>query len=144
MTKFGAVLFALVLSGGLALGADYTPLSRESTQHVFRVASFATTGAVTIGEGMLADSTIVSADIKNGTIVSADIDTTGAFTFGSLTTTGAVSVATLTASGTAQVGAGLTIVSGAYTGLVNIVGTTLTLVVNGSVTNVIDADIGTP
>ena len=56
------------------------------------VGALTTTGAVTIAEGKLADSTIVSADIKNGTIVSADLDTTTAFTVGALTTTGAVTI----------------------------------------------------
>lgn len=38
----------------------------------------------------------------------------------------------------------ITIISGGYTGVLNIVSTTLTMVVNGSVTNVLDADITTP
>lgn len=57
------------------------------------VGALSTTGAVTIAEGKLADSTVVSADIKNGTIVGADLDNTAAFTFGSVSTTGAVGIA---------------------------------------------------
>lgn len=64
-----------------------------NTTTLVTVGALTTTGAVTISEGKLADSTIVSADIKNGTIVGADLDNTAAFTFGSVTTTGAVGIA---------------------------------------------------
>ena len=53
----------------------------------------------------------------------------------SLTVNGTLTASTITGSG------GLTIISGAYTGVLNIVSTTLMLVVNGTVTNVLDADI---
>jgi hypothetical protein len=48
---------------------------------------------------------------------------------------------TFTAGGAITGSGGITIISGAYTGVLNIVSTTLTLVVNGTVTNVLDADI---
>lgn len=60
------------------------------------------------------------------------------------TTPAAGSFSTVDASGAVTANSGLTIISGAYTGVFNIVSTTLTFVVNGSITNVIDADITTP
>jgi hypothetical protein len=75
--------------------------------------SLSTTGTVGIAEGQLTDSTVVSADIKNGEIVNADINaaaaivgskldltsgtgaitTIGLITGGALTSTGAVTIA---------------------------------------------------
>jgi len=78
--------------------------SKLSTVDARTVGSLTTTGAVGIAEGALTDSTVVSADIKNDSIVDADINsaaaiassklaTTDARTVGSLTTTGAVGIA---------------------------------------------------
>lgn len=111
------------------------------------VGALTTTGDVTIAEGKLADSTVLSADIKDGEIVNADINASAAIVATKLATAVQTSLGkadTAMQPGTASVSAGLTIVSGAYTGVLNIVSTTLTLVVNGATTNVLDADITTP
>lgn len=44
-------------------------------------------------------------------------------------------------AGDTTVNSGVTIITGAYTGVLDVVSTTLTFVVNGSITNVLDADI---
>jgi hypothetical protein len=122
-------------------------------------ASLTTTGAVNIAEGQLTDSTIVSADIKNGEIVDADINASAAIAASKIVEADPIWAATSnTITAGAALGAtslqpsgqlltrGIIIIdaTGAYTGVVDIVTTTLTLVVNGTVTNVIDADITTP
>jgi hypothetical protein len=63
-----------------------------NTTTLVTVGALTTTGAVTISEGKLADSTVVSADIKDGAIVSADLANATAFSLGALTTTGAVTI----------------------------------------------------
>jgi len=42
------------------------------------VGGLTTTGAVTIAEGALADSTVVTADVKDGTLVNADLNAAAA------------------------------------------------------------------
>lgn len=59
------------------------------------------------------------------------------------TTPAAGAFTTVAASGAITANGGITIVSGAYTGVLNVVSTTLTFVVNGATTNVLDADITT-
>ncbi len=54
-----------VIEAGMVTNADL----------LVTVGALSTTGAVTIAEGALADSKIVSADIKDGVIVNADIAT---------------------------------------------------------------------
>lgn len=78
------------------------------------------------------DDTIDDDSIDFADVTGADL---------TLTDCGAIAGTTITASGAITGSGGLTIISGAYTGVLNIVSTTLTLVVNGTVTNVLDADI---
>lgn len=83
--------------------------------------------------------------VKDDATIGGTLTVTGVMTpsggisaAGNVTASGSLTGSSLLSSG------GLTIISGAYTGVLNIVSTTLTLVVNGSVTNVLDADITTP
>lgn len=67
-----------------------------NTTTLVTVGALTTTGAVTISEGKLADSTIVSSDIKDGVIVSADLANATAFSLGAITCTGVVSATSFT------------------------------------------------
>lgn len=63
-----------------------------NTTAAVTVGSLTTTGGVTIAEGALADSTVVTADIKDGTIANADISASAAIVASKLATyfTGAI------------------------------------------------------
>ena len=107
------------------------------------------------------DGTLLGANIRTNTIGKANL---AAADFGDFTVGGdgtctiddnAVTAAKIGAGtvpsdvtgadGGWTVASGITLgMGGAYTGVLNIVSTTLTLVVNGTVTNVLDADITTP
>lgn len=91
--------------------------------------SMSTTGVVTIAEGKLADSTIVSADIKDGEIVNADINASAAIALTKLAA-GNLGVAYITNAVPALAG-----------GNFYIVDTTQLVFVAGAITNVIDADL---
>jgi len=73
-----AALVALAL--GAAALADGITIPANTGAATF--GSLTTTGDVNISEGALTDSTVVSADIKNGTVADADMSDTDAFTFG--------------------------------------------------------------
>ena len=60
------------------LAADSVGASELIEGEVYTVAGLTTTGALTIAEGMITDSKIVSADIKDDTLVNADINSAAA------------------------------------------------------------------
>jgi len=84
------------------------------------------------------DDTIDDDSIDFADVTGADL---------TLTDCGAIAGTTITASGAMQgtvitlTGNSLTFMSGAYTGVLSIASTTLQFVVNGTITNVLDADI---
>jgi hypothetical protein len=98
--------------------------------------AISTTGDVTIAEGALTDSKIVSADIKNGEIVNADINASAAITGGKLDLTSgttAVTASGLVKGGTLGIGAGV---------LARVAGTLVWI--EGGITNALDADVTSP
>jgi len=99
------------------------------------VGALTTTGAVTIGEGKIADSTIVSADIKDGAITNTDIAATAQIAGTQLST--AVQ-ASLAKADTAVQPFGTNVIAGGY---FYVSDTTQLVWIAGVVTNVIDADI---
>jgi len=65
---------AAIVVGSLTTTGTATLVTVNASKLV-SVGSLSTTGAVEIAEGMLTDSTVVSADIKNGAILGADVRT---------------------------------------------------------------------
>ena len=108
----------------------------QTTASAVTVGALSTTGAVTIAEGALTDSKIVSADIKNGEIVNADINASAAITGGKLDLTSgttAVTASGLVKGGTLGIGAGV---------LARVAGTLVWI--EGGITNALDADVTSP
>lgn len=101
----------------------------------------------TIGDDSLDFTDITGADLTLTDV--AALTTLGATTLGGTTvaiTNNATVAGTFGVTGASSLGetrlsSGLTFISGAYTGVLNIVGTGFTLVVNETITNVIHADI---
>lgn len=107
-----------------------------NTAVLVTVGALTTTGAVTISEGKLADSTVLSADIKNGELVNADINASAAITGGKLDLTSgttAVTASGLVKGGTLGIGSGV---------LARVAGTLVWI--EGGITNALDADVTTP
>lgn len=108
-----------------------TLTSADSDANAALTVSAGGTGALTVG-----DSGSTTAITSSDWAIGATGVATG---FGDFTSDG-----TVQGAGLKSASAGITIISGAYTGVLNVVSTTLTFIVNGSVTNVLDADITTP
>jgi hypothetical protein len=115
--------------------------------------SLSTTGDVGIAEGALTDSTVVTADIKDGEIVDADINASAAIDVTKLGTGGVIpvnSAASLTNIPAANLTGDIALarmasaVPAFASGSFYVSDTTQLVFIAGSVTNVIDADITTP
>ena len=115
--------------------------------------SVSTTGAVGIAEGQLTDSTVLSADIKNGEIVNADVNASAAIDVTKLGTGGVIpvnSAASLTnipsanLTGNIELARMASAVPAFASGSFYVIDTTNLVFIAGAVTNVIDADITTP
>lgn len=105
-----------------------------------------------IQDGTIDDDSLDFTDITGADLTLTDVTaltTLGATTLGGTTvaiTNNATVAGTFGVTGASSLGetrlsSGLTFISGAYTGVLNIVGTGFTLVVNETITNVIHADI---
>ena len=108
----------------------------QTTASAVTVGALSTTGTVTIAEGALTDSKIVSADIKDGEIVNADINASAAITGGKLNLTSgttAVTASGLVKGGTLGIGSGV---------LARVAGTLVWI--EGGITNSLDPDVTTP
>jgi hypothetical protein len=65
-------------------------IGTNAAAELVTVGAISVTGAVTIAEGKLADSTVVSADIKDGEIVNADVNASAAIAVTKLGTGGLI------------------------------------------------------
>ena len=120
----------------VALEAGISTSATPVVTGLLTAGAISTTGDVTIAEGALTDSKIVSADIKNGEIVNADINSSAAITGGKLDLTSgttAVTASGLVKGGTLGIGDGV---------LARVAGTLVWI--EGGITNALDADVTTP
>ena len=84
-----AVYAATTVGNSVTVGGNLT-VSGNATLATSTLSKLTVTGPLVIPEGALTDSSVVSADIKDGTIVNADISPSAAIAYGKLNLTGSI------------------------------------------------------